>query len=123
MTKDEAIHGFWSRYGLTAYDENTVPDNAQMPYITYGVSSGALGDMILLHGSIWYRSESWRNISIKAGLIAEDVASHGHVIIPFDGGRLYLTQGVPFIQRMSDPSDDMIRRIYININAEFLSAY
>lgn len=34
-----------------------------------------------------------------------------------------LKRGSPFAQRMSDPNDDMIRRIYINITAEFLTAY
>jgi hypothetical protein len=43
--------------------------------------------------------------------------------IKFDGGRLYIAKGNPFAQRMADPNDDMIRRMYLNIQAEFLSAY
>ena len=34
-----------------------------------------------------------------------------------------LKRGSPFAQRMSDPNDDMIRSIYINITVEFLTAY
>ena len=37
MDKAQALHSFWSGFGLTAYDENTVPDGAQLPYITYEV--------------------------------------------------------------------------------------
>ena len=37
MNKEQAIHFFWSQFGLPAYDENSVPDDAQMPYITYNV--------------------------------------------------------------------------------------
>jgi len=42
--------------------------------------------------------------------------------LPFDDGYLYLTKGTPFIQRMPDVSDT-VKRIYINIMVEFLSAY
>lgn len=123
MDKEQALQAFWSSYGLDAYDELSVPDGATMPYITYGVSTGALGDPVQLHGSIWYRSTSWKIITRKAHQIEKDIGEYGHKIIELDNGRLYLTQGVPFSQRMSDPSDDMIRRIYININAEFFTAY
>lgn len=34
-----------------------------------------------------------------------------------------LKSGSSFAQRMSDPNDDMIRSIYVNITAEFLTAY
>lgn len=123
MNKEQAIHNLWSSYGLTAYDEQSVPDDAVMPYITYGVSTGALEDVILLHGSLWYYSPSWEQITLKAHQIAQDIGQRGHKIIKLDNGRLFLTQGSPFTQRMSDPGDAMIRRIYININAEFFTAY
>ena len=35
MTKAAAIYQFWNSFGLTAYEENTVPDDAAFPYITY----------------------------------------------------------------------------------------
>ena len=35
MTKAAAIYQFWSGFGLTAYEENTVPTDAAFPYITY----------------------------------------------------------------------------------------
>ena len=123
MDKEQAIHSFWSGFGLTAYDETTVPVNVQMPYIAYNVSTGALGDIIQLHASLWYHSTSWKDITEKAEEIAESIGKYGHKIINYDNGKLYLTQGVPFAQRMSDPADSMIRRIYINVSAEFLSAF
>lgn len=123
MNKEQAIHDFWSGFGLTAYDEYSVPDNAQMPYITYGVSTGALEDVVPLHASIWYYDPSWEAITAKSRQIAQFVGQYGHKVIPLDDGRMYLVQGTPFSQRMNDPSDRLIKRIYININAEFLTAY
>lgn len=122
MDKSQAIHEFWSQFGLPAYDENTVPDEAEMPYITYDVGVGSLGDFINLNGSLWYKSTSWREISQKADEIEKAVKENGYYILDIENrGHLYITGGIPFYQRMSEPADDMIRRIYINLNVEFLS--
>ena len=58
MNKAQAIHKFWSGFGLTAYDMYTVPKNAEMPYITYSVAEDSLERPISLTGSIWYRRYS-----------------------------------------------------------------
>lgn len=123
MDKAQAIHQFWSSFGLTAYDENTVPENAEMPYITYAVSTGAIDDILMLTGSLWYRSPSWRDVSIKADEIAQAVGANGYRIAKVDNGYLWINQGSPFSQRMADPSDDMVRRIYLVFSAEFLTPY
>ena len=49
MDKSQAVHDFWSSFGLTAYDENAVPDNAQMPYITYSVVTDSLEYIIVIY--------------------------------------------------------------------------
>ena len=42
--------------------------------------------------------------------------------IPIENGRLYITKGKPFAQRLSNPNE-LVRGNYINIQAEFLTAY
>lgn len=116
MDKWQAIHSVWSSFGIPAYDETDVPDNAVMPYITYSASVSSFEQFVLLSGSIWYKSNAWDLISQKADAIAEYL--RGSKIIKIDGGYLYLSQGNPFAQRMAD-EDPTVRRIYININAEF----
>lgn len=122
MDKAQAIDAFWNSFGLPAYDENTVPQNATLPRITYNVATGSLEDVISLTGSLWYRSSSWRDISLKAKEIEKRLGLHGGEVIDLDDGKLWLVKGNPFSQRMPDP-DNSIRRIYINIQAEFLTAY
>lgn len=121
MDKAQAIHSFWSGFGLVAYDENTVPDDAVMPYITYSSNTDSLGGPLTLYGSLWYKSYSWEEISKKT----EEIAKFMYKMKPIqiDGGYLWINKGSPFAQRMSDPSDDLIRRVYINIDVEFLTAY
>ena len=125
MDKAQALHNFWNSYGLTAYDENSLPSGdkkPECPYLTYSVSTGSIGDILMLSGSLWYRSTSWQEIQKKADQIAADIG-YGFKIVPIDGGYMSITKGTPFAQRMADDSDDMIRRILININVEFLTEY
>ena len=116
MDKWQAIHNMWSSFGIPAYDENTVPDDAVMPYITYSMSVGSFEQPISLYCSVWHHSTSWEAISQKVNEIAEYF--NGLRTIKVEGGYLAVSQGTPFAQRMSD-DNTTTRRIYINIDAEF----
>ena len=121
MTKGQAIQQFWESFGLPAYDEPTVPDDALFPYITYSVHTGSLGDLCIVNASLWYKSYSWKEISEKTEEISKAIAHMNPPSIAIDGGRLYITKGVPFAQRMREETDDSIRRMLLNINYEFLT--
>lgn len=122
MDKAQAIHEFWSGFDLPAYDESSVPDSARMPYITYNVITDSLDNVLPLHGSLWYRSTAWDEITQKSEEIAEALKSNGYIIKKLDSGYVWLQKGNPFAQRMTD-EDEQVRRIYINVTAEFLTAY
>ena len=121
MTKASALYQFWNSFGLTAYEENTVPDDAAFPYITYQLVTDSFDREIPLTASIWYRSESWAGINAKTDEISQKI-SRGGKIIPCDGGAIWLKRGQPFAQSMGDESDDLIKRKYLNITAEFMTA-
>ena len=121
MTKAAAIYQFWNSFGLTAYEENTVPTDASFPYITYQLVTDSFDREIQLAASIWYRSESWTDINAKTEEISQKI-SRGGKIIPCDGGAIWLKRGQPFAQNMGDESDDLIKRKYLNITAEFMTA-
>ena len=121
MTKAAAIYQFWNSFGLTAYEENSVPDDATFPYITYQLVTDSLDREIPLTASIWYMSESWTGINAKTEEISQKI-SRGGKIIACDGGAIWLKRGQPFAQNMRDESDDLIKRKYLNITAEFMTA-
>ena len=121
MTKADAIYQFWSSFGLTAYEENTVPDDAAFPYITYQLVTDSFDREIPLTASLWYRSESWTGINAKTEEISQKI-SRGGKIISCDGGAIWLKRGQPFAQNMGDESDNLIKRKYLNITAEFMTA-
>ena len=123
MDKFQALQSFWESFGLPAYDENTVPtgDSAPtLPYITYDAVTSNFGSTVALSGSLWYYGTSWSQITTKMLEIQSEIGRGGKMI-PMDDGALWIRQGNPFAQRMSDPND-MIRRIYMNIEAEYLTA-
>ena len=121
MTKAAAIYQFWSSFGLTAYEENTVPADATFPYITYQLVTDSFDREIPLSASLWYRSESWTAINAKTEEISQKI-SRGGKIISCDGGAIWMKRGQPFAQNMGDESDDLIKRKYLNITAEFMTA-
>ena len=121
MTKAAAIYQFWNSFGLIAYEENSVPDDAAFPYITYQLVTDSFDREIPLTASLWYRSESWTEINAKTEEISQTI-SRGGKIISCDGGAIWLKRGQPFAQSMGDESDDLIKRKYLNITAEFITA-
>ena len=118
MDKLQALNKFWNSFGIPAYDQFTVPDNAEQPYITYETAYDDFNHPVALTASIWYRDFSWAAITAKEQEITEAV-SRGGVTILYDDGAFWLVKGTPWAQRMDDPEDDIIRRIVFNYSIEF----
>lgn len=123
MNKMQALDAFWNSFGWPAYDEYAVPKDIEYPYITYNVSTGDIDYPVTLYANLWDRSESWENISLKVLEIERQLTIMDPPTIKFDTGRLYITKGSPFSQRMEEPNDDFVKRVYINLNAEYFSSY
>lgn len=122
MNKDQALYAFWSSFGIPAYEENSVPDDATFPYITYqSVTDSFGGGDVSMVASIYDRSMSWETVSLMTDKIGAQI-SMGGKLIPYDGGALWLKRGAPFSQNMGDAKDDAIRRKLLNITAEYISA-
>jgi len=123
MTKGQALQSFWSGFGIPAYDGTVViPSDASMPYITYEAQTDSFESTLVLSASLWYYSESWADIEAKTQQIAQHIVTQNPPAIPIDGGRMYITKGEPFAQRMSD-ENPIIRRMVLNINIEFFTEY
>lgn len=120
MTKEEALHSFFSGFGIPAYEENTVPDSATLPYITYSVVTGDFySGSVAISRSVWYRATTWTGINAKAEEISRFLGLGGK-IVRCDTGGLWIKRGTPFRQNMADP-DDTIRRKYLNFEVDFIT--
>lgn len=120
MTKAASIYQFWNGFGLTAYEENTVPTDAVFPYVTYQLVTDSFEREVAATASLWYRGESWAVVNAKTEEIAQYIGLGGK-IIKCDGGCIWIKRGHPFAQNMGDESDDLIKRKYLNFTLEYLT--
>ena len=123
ILKTQALYNFFSGFELPVYEENTVPTGdakPKLPYITYSAVTSDFDNNVQISGSLWYSGYSWADADRKAAEINAALA-HGGKMIPYTGGALWIRRGTPFAQHMAD-DDDTIRRIYLNLTAEYLSA-
>jgi len=117
MDKIQAIQSFWSSFGLPAYDNSTVPDDAEMPYITYELNIGDYGEDVATTASVWYYGKSWKPIEEKMKEI-DEVFNNGGININYDDGNIWLKKGTPYRMRIAD-ENDMVRRYVINVMIEY----
>ena len=64
MDKSQALYNFWNSFGWNAYDQSSVPDEADKTvgqFITYDDAEADLGDPVALTASLWMRSKRCRN--------------------------------------------------------------
>ena len=122
MDKWQGLQSFWESFGIPAYDGQAVPDDATMPYITYSAVVGPFESVIPMSANVWYRSTLWRDISKKVDEISRALESM--VIVELENHQyiaISKANGSSFAQRFRDEADDLVKRVYITITAEFLT--
>lgn len=126
MDKIQALHSFWSSFGISAYDETSVPDEmsftnpdnkTRSPYITYEVSIGEFGEEVVSSASVWYYGAKWNDIDAKIKQI-EERFKNGGVIVRYDEGTIWIKKSAPFLHRVGD-TNDMVRRYLVNTIIEY----
>ena len=134
MNKQQALNWFFNRFGIFAFEENSVPTDdvfeqlikngnikSKFPYLTYQVSTGDLNDPVSISASIWDNSTSWQRADLLSNTISEYIQSS--TTIKLDNGRMFITKGSPFAQHQLEEGDSNIRRILLNIGVEFFTEY
>lgn len=123
MTKDKALQAWFSRFGLPAYTEASVPRDAAFPWLTYQYAAGAFDEgEVGLTVSLWYYTTSEAAPNAKAQELSQAIGPGG-AVIPCDGGYIWLKRGSPWCQSLRDEADKNIKRRYINVTAEYLTEH
>ena len=123
-TKAATIYEFWNSFEMLAYEENSVPtgeDAPEFPYITYQLVTDSLGNEVAMTASLWYRGTSWVEANAKTEEISQRIGRKG-TVLDCNGGKVWIKRGTPFAQNIGDESDNLIKRKYLNITAEYLTA-
>lgn len=121
-TRTAALAAWLGGFGMPAYSAQAVPDGTEPPYITFTPVSGAWGD-----GEQAATVEIWRRTGseAEANADAESVGRAlglGGVMLPCDGGGLWVKRGSPFWQA-ADSGEPGVKRRYINLSIENITTF
>ena len=105
---------------IPAYPFTAVPEKAKTPYLTYTPVYSAWGEgAVSITVNLWYRTKAEELLDAVVQELSRRIGV-GETI-PCDGGYIWLKRGSPFAQPVADP-DPAIKRRYINITAEYMTA-
>lgn len=121
MTKAAALQAFFESFGISAYAASSVPDDTVFPWLTYELTIDAWdGGEVGLTVNLWYYGTSQKPANDKANELSAAIG-YGGKVLPCDGGYIWLKRGSPWCQNITDDSDKLIKRRYINVTAEYLT--
>ena len=106
-----ALKDFFGGFGLPAYTVGSVPDDVDLPYITYSLQEPEWNQKASLYAQVWDRTKTNMGILRKAD---EIVGAIGEGIrLQLDGGWLVIWPETPLIQLIVDGD---YRSAYINMS-------
>lgn len=120
-TKAAALQAWLECFGLPVYRDSAVPGEAKMPYITYDLPTAAFGTQCNSEVNLWYLTSSEAAPNAKAEEVARALGLSG-VLLPCDGGGMWVMQGEPFCNAMAD-EDNAVKRRIINLTIEYMTSY
>ena len=106
-----ALKTFFSGFDLPAYTVDSVPDDVQLPYIAYSVSSPEWDQKASMYAQVWDRTKSNTRIIRVADQITAAIGTG--VTIPTNDGYLVIWPETPLIQILVDGD---FRSAYINLS-------
>lgn len=110
----QALDTYLNGFGLDAYAEDSVPDNAQLPYLTYRLVDPEWHQKASFFVRVWARSTSNAMVLEKADEIIGDIGEGKR--LPFEGGLLVVWPESPKVQVVVDSNDRNLRYTYINLS-------
>jgi len=115
MVTARGLYKFWHGFGVPAYPENYVPDDAVMPYITYDLKKPDWRGSISYNARVWYIDTSFGGIMTKIDEIADEIGDTG-VRIEDEDGVIFLFKDNPFFQfQPLDEPDEKVKCAYLSM--------
>ena len=111
METAKALKTYFSGFGLPAYTTDTVPDDVELPYITYPLTEPEWDQKASFYAQGWFRSRSNTEMLETADEIVADIGLCKK--IPIRGGYLVIYPETPIIQTLVDGDT---RSFYINLS-------
>lgn len=121
-TRTAALAAWLGGFGMPAHSAQAVPDDAELPYITFTPVFGAWGDgEQAVTVEVWRRTESEAEANADAESVGRALGLGG-VMLPCDDGGLWVKRGSPFWQAV-DSGEPGVKRRYINLSIENITTF
>lgn len=117
----EALYAFWSKFGIPAYSDDMVPDDAKLPYIRYSVAKAPLTSASVLTAYNYHNARLMGNVerAAVADQIAKAIPQGGIKVRLSGGGYLMLYRGSDFQTPYKDPEDPNVIGIRTSVEVYF----
>lgn len=113
----QALKSFLGGFGIPAYSETSVPDDIQLPYITYPIKEPEWSQPTSFYCVLWCRTKGY---AAALAIADQIIAAIGEgVRLQIASGWVVLRPENPLTQEIKD-SDNDTKAIYINLK---LNAY
>ena len=100
----KGLYEFWTSFDIPAYVESSVPDDAELPYITYELRKPSWRGYTSYVVRVWYRDTSFDAISEKVGEISDAIGEGKRLKV--DGGFIWLFKDDNFAQLQPTEQED-----------------
>lgn len=104
----QVLYQFWSQFGVPAYLDDDVPQDAKLPYITYGVSLSDFNGSTVQTAFAWCDREKpygnlWRTQMMDS--IETAIPVGGLMLAVDDGYIILMRNSSTFLRDWQDPND------------------
>lgn len=103
---------FFGGFGIPAYSETSVPNDVQLPYITYPIKEPEWRKPTSFYIVLWCRTKGYADALTKADQILAAIGEG--ISLEANGGWVVIRPDNPLVQEMKDDDNDT-KALYINL--------
>lgn len=107
----KALKEFVGGFGIPAYATNSVPDDVDLPYLTYPIVEPEWGKKASFYIYGWYRTTSYSDMLNMCDQIIREIGEG--ISISMQDGYIVLRPETPLVQFMDDED---AKAFYINLS-------
>ena len=106
----KTLKSFFGGFGIPAYTLDSVPENVELPYITYQLVEPEWNEQANMYCQVWYKRNNLGSLLAKADQIAAAIGTG--VVFDQPGGYLAIYPSTPLMQTLTD---DYAQSVYMNL--------
>ena len=107
----KTLKQFVGGFDLPAYASDSVPDDVQLPYLTYPITEPEWNQKATFYIQGWFRTTNYRDLLAKADEIVREIGEG--IILSMDSGSLVIYPETPLVQTMTAKDN---KSFYINLS-------